>query len=307
MPPKYQKLSPLEHILKRPDTYVGSLEKETTKQWVLDESKTSMIQRDIEHIPALDKIFDEILVNAIDQSTVDSTVDTIKVTINREANEICVSNNGKGISVERHETENTYIPEMIFGELLTSSNYDDDEKRTVGGRNGYGAKLANIFSKEFDLEVYDQVAQKKFQMTWTNNMTEKTKPIVTKKKCEKGSVKITFKPDLEKFKLDKLSEDIVALFERRVYDACATTNENISVYFNGKKLNFKNFEKYVDLYIGNKKDTPRIFDIDSRWSVCVCHSNEGYKCVSFVNGIATSNGGTHVDYVNRQIINKVIE
>ena len=307
MPPKYQKLSPLEHILKRPDTYVGSLEKETTKQWVLDESKMSMIQRDIEHIPALDKIFDEILVNAIDQSTVDSTVDTIKVSIDRENNEICVSNNGKGISVERHETENTYIPEMIFGELLTSSNYDDNEKRTVGGRNGYGAKLANIFSEEFDLEVHDNVSQKKFHMTWKNNMTEKTKPSVTKKKCEKGLVKITFKPDLEKFKLKKLTEDIVSLLERRVYDACATTNENVSLYYNGKKLGYKNFEKYVDLYIGNKKDVTRIYDHNSRWSICVCHSDEGYKCVSFVNGIATSNGGTHVDYVNRQIINKIIE
>ena len=307
MPPKYQKLSQLEHIITRPDTYVGSLEKETTKQWVLNEGKTAMIQKDIEHVPGLDKIFDEILVNAIDQSTIDKTVDTIKVNIDNEKNEISISNNGKGIPIAMHETENMYIPELIFGELLTSSNYDDNEKRTVGGRNGYGAKLANIFSESFDLEVIDVDSQQKFSMTWTNNMKDKTKAKITKSKNSKGLVKITFKPDLAKFKLKSLTSDIISLFERRVYDACATTPDNVSVYYNGTKLGYKNFEKYVDLYIGSKKEMQRIYDHSSRWSVCVCYSQEGYKCVSFVNGIATSNGGTHVDYVNKQIINKIIE
>ena len=307
MASKYQKLSPLEHILTRPDTYVGSLEKESSLEWVLNEDKSAMVQKQIQNVSGLNKIFDEILVNAIDQSTQDKTLENIKVTINKEKGEICVTNDGKGIPILIHEKEKMYVPEMIFGELLTSSNYDDSEDRTVGGRNGYGAKLANIFSTSFELEVHDIDTQKKFIMNWSNNMRNKSNPKVTKKKCEQGLVKITFTPDLEKFNLTELNDDIISLFERRVYDACANTNETVNVFYNGKKLGYKNFEKYIDLYIGNRKETTRVYDSNKRWSVCVCHSDEGYRCVSFVNGISTTNGGTHVDYVTRQVVNKVIE
>ena len=233
MASKYQKLSPLEHILTRPDTYVGSLEKEYSLEWVLNEEKTAMIQRKIQNVSGLTKIFDEILVNAIDQSTQDKTLENIKVIIDKEKGEISVINDGKGIPILIHEKEEMYVPEMIFGELLTSSNYDDSEDRTVGGRNGYGAKLANIFSTHFELEVHDVETQKMFVMNWSNNMREKTKAKVTKKKCEHGLVKITFTPDLEKFNLTELSDDIISLFERRVYDACANTNEIVNVFYNG--------------------------------------------------------------------------
>ena len=71
---------------------------------------------------------------------------------------------------------------MIFGMLLTGSNYDDDEKRVVGGRNGYGAKLTNIYSKEFVVEVCDGVSY--FKMIWTNNMSNKTGVHI--EKCSKS-------------------------------------------------------------------------------------------------------------------------
>ena len=157
MASKYQKLSPLEHILTRPDTYVGSLEKESSLEWVLNEDKSAMVQKQIQNVSGLNKIFDEILVNAIDQSTQDKTLENIKVTINKEKGEICVTNDGKGIPILIHEKEKMYVPEMIFGELLTSSNYDDSEDRTVGGRNGYGAKLANIFSTKFMLPAMGSI------------------------------------------------------------------------------------------------------------------------------------------------------
>lgn len=301
---KYQKYSQLEHILARPDSYVGSLEKETEKQWILN-VENKFEQKYITHVPGLYKIYDEILVNAIDQTSVDKSVDSIKVTVENDI--ITVMNTGKGIPIEMHETEKVYIPEMIFGELLTSSNYDDSVKRTVGGRNGYGAKLANVFSEMFELEVVDVDSQKKFNITWTNNMKDKTKPTITKKKCTNGYVKITFKPDLKRFNMSKLDTDTCSLFEKRVYDACACTPEHVSVYYNNKKLTYKNFEKYVDLYIGNKKETIRLYESSRRWDVCVCHSDDGYKQVSFVNGISTSVGGTHVEHVTRQLVNKITD
>uniref|UniRef100_A0A6C0F911 DNA topoisomerase (ATP-hydrolyzing) n=1 Tax=viral metagenome TaxID=1070528 RepID=A0A6C0F911_9ZZZZ len=303
---KYQKYTPLEHILARPDTYVGSLETDNEKQWVLNKNKTGFDYKTIKHIPGLYKIYDEILVNAIDQASIDNKLDTIKVSIDANGT-ITVMNTGIGIPIEKHSKEDVYIPEMIFGQLLTSSNYDDNIKRTVGGRNGYGAKLANVFSSMFTLEVDDVQTQQTFTMTWTNNMQEKTEPIISKKACKKGLVKIIFKPDYKRFGLKKLDADSFALFEKRVYDACACTPDRVNVYFNDIKLCYKNFEKYVDLYIGNKKETNRIYESTKRWDVAVCYSDDGYKQISFVNGINTSIGGTHVDHVVRKIVNKIID
>ena len=59
---------------------------------------------------------------------------------------VSVTNDGDGIPIEEHPTEKVWVPELIFGHLLTSSNYDDSKERTTGGRNGYGAKLTNVFS-----------------------------------------------------------------------------------------------------------------------------------------------------------------
>jgi DNA topoisomerase-2 len=150
----YQKLTQLEHVLLRPDTYIGSTEQNRTKLWVFDEG-SGLTQREVTYVPGLYKIFDEILVNAADNKQRDKRMDVIKVVIDPEANSISVYNNGQGIPVEMHRDEKCWVPELIFGHLLTSSNYNDNEKKTTGGRNGYGAKLANIFSTEFIIETAD--------------------------------------------------------------------------------------------------------------------------------------------------------
>ena len=138
---KYQKLTQLEHIIKRPDTYIGSVERNERHMWVFNSEKQSMEMREVSFVPGLYKIFDEILVNAADNKQNDKNMDTIKVTMDKERGEISVLNNGYGIPIQIHAKEGIYIPEMIFGHLLTGSNYDDDEQKLTGLRNGYGEKL----------------------------------------------------------------------------------------------------------------------------------------------------------------------
>ena len=299
--PKYQKYTQLEHILARPDTYIGSIQKEKTDEWVYDHKKNHMIKKKIEYSPGLYKIFDEIIVNAIDQSTVDPSIDTIKINI--QDNVISVFNNGEGIPIESHETEKVMIPELIFGHLLTSENYDDSVKRTTGGRNGYGAKLANIFSKWFEVEIVDPKNGKKYIQKWESSMKVCNKPNITKTTAKKGYVKITFEPDLDVFNLKKLPEQ---LFEKRAYDTCACTNSRVKVYYNDVQLQVKTFEQYCDLYLGDKKDNPRIYHKNDRWEMCISQS-DGFQQVSFVNGISTTQGGQHVDQVLRNITSKLIE
>lgn len=141
---QYQRLTQLQHVLKRPDTYIGSVEKTESKMWIYDKDNNQMVYKDVTIVPGLFKIFDELLVNAADNKIRDPNMDTLNVDIDVEANVISIYNNGRGIPVEMHTKENMYIPELIFGNLLTSSNYDDDEKKVTGGRNGYGAKVSML-------------------------------------------------------------------------------------------------------------------------------------------------------------------
>jgi DNA topoisomerase-2 len=211
----YQKKTPLEHILLRPDTYIGSVETQKDKLWVFDRETQKLVFKEISYVPGLYKIFDEILVNAADNFQRDKSMTYLKVTIDQEKNEISVKNDGKGIQVVIHKEHDCYVPELIFGHLLTSSNYDDNEKKVVGGRNGFGAKLTNIFSKKFIVETSEKTSGKYFKQIYKNNMSSKCSPEI--KKCEKEDFTcITFEPDLEKFKMNKLDDDIVSLMIKRV-------------------------------------------------------------------------------------------
>lgn len=131
--------------------------------WVYDMDLDKMSQRNITFVPGLYKIFDEILVNAADNKQRDKKMDCIRINISRENNEVSVWNNGKGIPVQMHKDEKMYVPTMIFGHLLTSSNYNDEEEKVTGGRNGYGAKLCNIFSTKFSVETSCKDSRKRFK------------------------------------------------------------------------------------------------------------------------------------------------
>ena len=138
---KYDKKTPREHVLIRPDTYIGDIEPTTDSMWIYSESENKMLNKPITYTPGFLKTFDELIVNARDASINDPSCDTIKIEYNTEEGYISVFNNGDiGIPVEEHPTHKVLVPSMIFGELLTSSNYNDNEERTTGGRNGYGSK-----------------------------------------------------------------------------------------------------------------------------------------------------------------------
>lgn len=307
----YQKKSQLEHILLRPDTYIGSVEPVTEFMWIFDTESQRMVQKDITYVPGLYKIFDEILVNAADNKQRDPAMDCIKVEINSEANVISVWNNGKGVPVVEHKGEKMYVATMIFGHLLTSSNYNDEEEKVTGGRNGFGAKLCNIFSTKFTVETSCAEYKRCFKQTWADNMTKASDPKI-KDSSDSDYTKVTFSPDLTKFKMEKLDNDIVSLMSRRVYDAAASTR-GVKVYLNGKRLPVKNFQDYIQLYIKDKEDelgSPLkvVYEsVNPRWEVALTLSDRGFQQVSFVNSIATTKGGRHVDYVCDAIVKQLID
>ncbi|XP_027373388.1 DNA topoisomerase 2-alpha isoform X2 [Bos indicus x Bos taurus] len=306
----YQKKTQLEHILLRPDTYIGSVESVTQQMWVYDED-IGINYREVTYVPGLYKIFDEILVNAADNKQRDPKMSCIRITIDPENNLISIWNNGKGIPVVEHKVEKMYVPALIFGQLLTSSNYDDEEKKVTGGRNGYGAKLCNIFSTKFTVETASREYKKMFKQTWMDNMG-KAGEMELKPFSGEDYTCITFHPDLSKFKMQSLDKDIVALMVRRAYDIAGSTKD-VKVYLNGNRLPVKGFRSYVDLYLKDKVDETgnplKVIheQVNHRWEVCLTMSEKGFQQISFVNSIATSKGGRHVDYVADQIVTKLVD
>lgn len=299
----YQKKNLHEHILSRPDSYIGSTKLIKEDIYVVDDTDNKISKRKIEYNPGLLKIFDEVLVNAIDHTVRDSSAKTIKIVIKDDV--ISVKNDGAGIPVVMHSQHKIYVPELIFGNLLTGSNYNDSEQRIVGGCNGYGGKLANIYSKSFSVETVDAVRKLSYKQTFTNNMFDKSEPKVAKSEVAPYT-KITFEPDFKRFGISGLTTDIIALMKRRVYDTTATTDNRVSVYFNNEKVQAKEFQSYIKLY---KEITEKViyekFEKDKFiWEYSVSLS-ENYNQVSFVNGISTTLGGRHVDYICGQIVKKL--
>jgi DNA topoisomerase II len=301
----FEKKTPREHVLARPDTYIGDIEKTTGKMDIYNIDTHTIENEEISYVPGLYKCFDELLVNARDASQTDKKCDTIKVEINQEKNYIRITNNGNGIPLDEHPEHKMLVPHMIFGEMLTSSNYDDTKARTTGGRNGYGAKLANIFSEKFEVEIVNKKSKKKYKQTWTENMNKFSKPKITDNSGE-GYVQVTFYPDLKKFGLDSLTDDHFKLFHRRTMDIACVSSSKMKVFFNGKKINENAFKKYIELYYPKSE----IFfdESNERWKIgCLYIPDSNSKVVSFVNGISTYNGGTHVNHVCDQVVKPLIE
>lgn len=303
----YQKKTPLEHILLRPDTYVGSIEMQDSKLWVWDSTKNKMVYRQVQYVPGLYKIFDEILVNASDNFQRDKSMNKIMVTIDTQNSMVRVWNNGRGIPVVIHQDYKIHVPELIFGQLLTSSNYDDTKKKVTGGRNGYGAKLTNVFSKKFIVETADSENMKKFYMEWTKNMSIHSEAKIDRLTKKEDFTCITFYPDLQRFGMNRLDKDIVDLMTKRVYDLAGITDRKVKVFLNDQEIKIKNFQEYVEMYLTDP-DQPKIFEVvNERWEIGMSISEGVFQQVSFVNNICTTKGGTHVTHVADQIISAVSE
>lgn len=303
---QYQKKTDKEHILDNPDTYIGSIENVNGPMYVYEDGH--IVNKTIDYNPGLFKLFDEGIVNCRDhvvrmlqKKEQDDTTQLVNmIDIQIKDNMITLMNNGNGIDIEKHPTYDIWIPELIFGHLRTSTNYNKDEEKITGGKNGFGFKLVLIWSTYGMIETIDSTRKLKYTQEFETNLDVVHKPSITK--CSKKPYTLVkFKPDYKRLGLNELSKDMISLFQRRVYDIAGITTKDVKVKLNGEALDVKNFNHYVDLY----NDCEKISEQYERWSYSVCLSEE-FKQVSFVNGIFTSKGGKHVDYIVQQIIKKMI-
>ncbi len=301
---KYKKKTTREHILHRPGMYVGSIYNNLEEVWIIEEEK--MVKKNLLYNPGILKLFDEIIMNASDHARDHpSKVTEIRTTVDTKDGKIVVMNNGPGIPIIKHEEHGIYIPELVFGNFLTSTNYDDNEERIKAGLNGYGAKITSVFSKLFQVETVCNGLL--YCQNFLDNLSTIEPPTI-KKTSKKDYTKITFFPDLARFKVKKISDSTLKLLERRAYDVAACTEKGIAVYFNDSKLKVKEFKDYVDLFLPEQYRKEKVIIETERWKVSLCTSPfDEFTQVSFVNGVNTTSGGTHVNYVINPVVKKIVE
>ena len=344
---KYQKKSPKEHIKDLPDTYIGSIIKESTNIYTIQErsitnskpvptgdtdetdiskdggetyNKYRIVTKEIEYVPGLRSIIEEILVNAFDNmNRINQKIATekkklkkvsyIKVWTNRESGQITIENDGEGIDVAKHpdkEVFDGYIPQMIFGELLTSGNYNKSEKKITGGKNGYGAKLTNIFSKSFKIETVDRIRKLKYTQEYRDNMDIIGEPVIEEYK-DVPYTRISFIPDYPKFSFEGMTEDLEHMIMKRTIDMFACSHGQLEIFYNDMPVKLQTFTDYMKLYLEPDHLVVACKPND-RWEIGACMSpNFTFQQISFVNGINTQRGGKHVEYIVKQITKKMVD
>ena len=335
MAQQYQQKTDKQHILENPDTYIGSVENVDANLWAYSEDTGKIVLKQMEYIPGLYKLFDEGIVNCRDhvirmiQKMSDNSVPDhravsyIETTISDDGT-ITFENDGNGIDIAKHPEYGIWIPEMIFGHLRTSTNYNKEEKRIVGGKNGFGFKLVLIWSTYGKVETVDHIRGLKYTQEFHDNLERMSEPVVKSVKSSKPYTRVSFRPDYARLGLPGgLTPDMISLFRKRVCDIAAVTDHShkkIKVVFNGAPVPVRNFQQYIDLYIGSRTGAgantspeegstggKRVYEEASdRWEYAVALSpTHQFEHISFVNGICTHKGGKHVDYILGQITRKL--
>ena len=307
---QYRKHTHREHILSLPDTYIGSIDNTTEELFVVQDE--TFVEQTISNFnPGFYKLFDELLVNAHDhvvrlkQKGSDNPVKHIEISV-QDGTTIVIKNDGESIDVDKHPEYGVYIPQMIFGELLTSTNYDKAEKKLVGGKNGYGVKLVNIFAKKLALNIVDGKRQLKYTQVFENNMSVVGVPTVKASKV-KPFVELEWTPDFTRFgwKDPRIPEGLLKVIERRVYDLAMTVGSSVKVTWCGTPLKFRGLANYASWYL--PKDATMLTEVPQvGWEIAVADSSfDKAFNISFVNGIWTRSG-KHVDEITSQIVSHIV-
>lgn len=313
---RYKSLDFIDHVLLRPDMYIGPLTPREQTVWVLNPrtKRISVQEATLKVSPGLIQIFNEILANAVDRQyrtePGQQKLTRIDVNIDAEAGEITVQNDGAAIPVEVKPETGLYVPTMVFGEQMSGDNFDDDSIRFTGGRNGIGAKATNVFSKEFEVQVVDTHSKRRFTQVWDDNMRNRHPHEIAKLEPDvnRDLVKVRFKPDLERFDLKALTSNHVRIFKTRALEAAACTHKGVTVSFNGEDIEVRDFSAYAEMLLGNAGKNEVITEEikDSRGvvraEIAVSFETKGsFKAFGFVNGLQVHDG-THVTKVTNEIV-----
>ncbi|CAD7974556.1 unnamed protein product [Amoebophrya sp. A120] len=322
-----------DHVEKRPAIYLGPGAVTSVTAPVVGRGGRLEF-REVQKVPRLHNAAKEIFVNASDQvfresGAGENKTKAIRINLNKETGEIVVRNNGSGIPIRQmdvktgadHPSTVMWEPTVVFSVWRSSSNYDDTKDRTTAGQNGLGAKLTNTVSKKFDVETVDDTTKRRFRQSWSRNMKETTGPVVEENVTAEPYTQVAFvldfhnydteSADAEQLDADQLEEDRLGLLKMLAYETALVVAGKCQVYLNDELLPISDLKSFVDLFEQPKLDTPGLkyprpvcYEVLSQdWEIAaLAGDGASFKQQSFVNAINTVDGGTHVDYIKKQVV-----
>lgn len=309
MAPKKKRIDDYEekdlrtHVLDRPGMWIGDVEPAESIEYVASRSdeKYMLVKRKVVTSAALLRIFIEALSNAIDNVQESETLGIpctkIKVDINEETGCTSIWNDGRVVPIEKND-KGIYLHSMLFGQMLTGSNFNDEKDRTASGTNGVGIKACNIMSQEFTVEGADPETMLTLKQTWTENMLTTKGPKVKKStsKVLKGYTRVSWTPDFKRFGLKGYTRDIVDQYTRFVIDAAMLTGKVI-VMLNEERVAIKSLKDYAAMYeLPQGTLDGEMIEVSTEPGIqAIITPSNGFEAISFVNGVHTRDGGPHVE------------
>lgn len=303
---EYKHLTEHARVLKTPDIYIGSSVRAQREVLSFHDGNIQKITTDMAE--GLEHLFIEVIGNAADniKRSRENGIDPEKIIVNINPLGIQVTNFGRHIPIELTKElgdREVYIPELIFGNMGTSSNYDNTKEKTFIGKNGVGAKTANIFSKRFSVKVHDPTKKVIYTQTWENNMLTKHNPTITPEpRIAKGMVQIQYFPDFKRFQAKCFTHEDFGIFGALCAMVSFTCNIPVKFIMTFAKdkvethtFHYKSIKDYSNALFDSK--TNKLFHEEDNYSLCIADTPFEARHISFVNGMYTKYGGVHLDAV----------
>ena len=286
-------LSDVEHVLKRPNMYIGSVEPAKKEEWIIENDK--LIKKEITYTEGLLKIINEVIDNAIDEGLRTDWKFSNKISFKIKDDKITIEDNGRGLLVKKNK-EGEWMPVLAFTKLKAGSNFSDDNRQTIG-TNGIGCSATNVFSKLFEVTTCD--GKKKIKITCKDNLSEE-KHSLYPAAGEKTGTKVTFIPDYERFGVSNFTKDVEILLKTRLsilswfYPKCTFS-------YNGESISIKAKD------IASMLPEPSVFVSIDKAYVLIYSTEDTNEFFTYVNGISLKRGGTHVDYITNRVVGDIRE
>lgn len=291
MSDEFKVLTPREHVILRPNMYVGSVAYEPHERFLFGKYQA------VSYVPGLVKIIDEIIDNSVDEGirTDFKFANKIDIRFDLLEGSVTVADNGRGIPQSLVNTPDGEMPKPVaaWTQTMAGSNFDDTNRVSMG-MNGVGSSLTNFFSKTFIGETCD--GKNFLTVTCSDGASQvnwETKP---------GKIKGTsvyFIPDEKHFEGKTIDQQIVDIISDRI-TALSVVFPKIKFTINGEVASMK-FAEYAKMF----GDESLILENDN-FSIAICNSPEGFRQVSYVNGLNIKNGGSHIDYLIDGISDELI-
>ena len=288
---KMKTLTSVEHILVRPNLWIGSVSPSEKETWVLNEDDTISFKK-ISYTEGLLKICNEVIDNSVDVGIKTNWEKSTKIDITITKDTFTCEDNGTGIPVEKNEN-GEWIPVIATCVPMSGTNFEED--RNSIGANGVGVKATNIFSKKFECITCD--GKGKLKIVCTDNLS--TKKVSVLKPTAKTGTTISFSPDFDRFGVKEFRTELMTMIKTRLkflswfYPKCQFT-------FNGQKIGIKSKD------ISSMFPQPAVVLNEPNVYICIYPSEEPYN-LTYVNGLYMRRGGTQIDYILNKVITDIRE